>query len=477
MFLETRKTDGLSIYTYLLGCGDEAAIIDPTRDTAPLLQRLKDKNVTLKYIFETHIHADFLSGAHQLALATGAQIINSGEGLNGTTVYDYPENVTAANGSRYRIGNIEIQAVHTPGHTPEHMSYLLTDHLRASEPIMFFTGDFLFVGSIGRPDLLGGDTVTPLAEALYHTLYEGPVSALPDHLLVLPGHGSGSSCGKAIGDVASSTLGTERRFNEAFQFKNRKQDFMDYILKDQPAAPKYFSTMKKWNKEGPNILDLNDIRDIPPLGLKEFKNLIWDETDHTAKENIQVVDLRKPSAFAGGHIPGSISIWYSDNVSNWAGWALDFSKEIFLIHDNEYELKDAVRQLRLVGFDEISGFLEGGFDDWQTSGLPIEHIHVMDVHELDMAIEQNAIKVLDVRTPTEYQTDHIEGALHIETGYLLNNLDQLNPDENYAIICGGGYRASLAASLLKKNGFSNIYNVLGGMSAWNDRVLHQKVTL
>ncbi len=477
MFLETHKTDGLSIYTYLFGCGNEAAIIDPTRDTTPLLQRLKDKNVQLKYIFETHIHADFLSGARQLARDTGAQIINSGEGLNGPTVYDYPENTTAVNGSRYKIGNIEIQAIHTPGHTPEHMSYLLTDHLRASEPIMFFTGDFLFVGSIGRPDLLGGDTVTPLAEALYQTLFEGPVSALPDHLLVLPGHGSGSSCGKAIGDVANSTLGTERRFNEAFQFKNRKKDFIDYILKDQPAAPRYFSTMKKWNKRGPDILDLSDIRDIPQLSFNEFRKLTWDESNHSIKKNTQVIDLRMPTAFAGGHIPGSISIWYSNNVSNWAGWTLDFSKEIYLIHDNDNELEDAVRQLRLVGFDAISGYLDGGFDAWQTSGLPIGHIHSMDVHELDKAIDQNAIKILDVRTPMEYQDDHIEGAIPIETGYLIDNLDQLNREDEYAIICGGGYRASLAASLLKRNGFHNIYNVLGGMSAWNDRVSYQKVEL
>ena len=477
MFLETHKTDGLSIYTYLFGCGDEAAIIDPTRDTTPLLQRIKDKNVKLKYIFETHIHADFLSGARQLAHETGAKIINSGEGLNSLTSYDYAENDTASSGDRFRIGNIEIQAIHTPGHTPEHMSYLLTDHLRAAEPIMICTGDFLFVGSIGRPDLLGGDTVTPLAEALYNTLYEGPVSSLPDHLLVLPGHGSGSSCGKAIGDVASSTLGTERRFNEAFQFKNRKQDFIDYILKDQPAAPNYFSTMKERNKRGPAILDLNNIRDIPRVGFEEFRNRAWDDENRTVKDDIQVVDLRMPAAFAGGHIPGSISIWYSNNVSNWAGWALDFSKEIFLLHDNEYELKDAVRQLRLVGFDVISGYLDGSFDAWQTSGLPIEHVHSMDVHELDKAIDEGAIKVLDVRTPTEYQDDHIEGAMHIETGYLVNHLDLLNPDDKYAIICGGGYRASLAASLLKKNGYHNIYNVLGGMSAWRDRAACQKVIL
>ena len=470
MFLETVKTEGLSIYTYLFGCGDEAAVIDPNRDIQPLLDRIEAKNVTLNYIFETHIHADFLSGARELANATGATIVASGEGLNGeSTNYGYDSITTANNGDHFRIGQVEISGVHTPGHTPEHMSYLLTDHARSTDPIMMFTGDFLFVGSIGRPDLLGGDSVRPLASALYDTLYEGSVTELPDHILVLPGHGSGSACGKAIGDVPTSTLGTERLLNEAFQFKGKRDAFIDYILKDQPAAPRYFPMMKKLNRQGPPILNNPNLTEIPFYRVDQFINKIWDKKKGQPVSNVQLLDLRKPTAFAGGHIPKSISIWYSDSVATWAGWTLNFNDPIYLIHDNDAELKDAVKQLRLVGFDNIAGALYNGFDSWQTSGYPISKIPTIDVYELKNKLNSDDLEILDVRTPNEYQTEHIEDSIHIEAGYVIEQIDELDPDKTYAILCGGGYRATIAASLLVKHGFDNISIILGGMSAWKDQ--------
>jgi len=476
MFLETFKTDGLSIYTYFMGCGDEAAIIDPTRDIEPILDRLEAKNVTLKYIFETHIHADFISGARQLANATGANVMASGEGLKGEmTSYGYESISTISNDDVFHIGQIELKAIHTPGHTPEHMSYLLTDHNRSSKPVMMFTGDFLFVGSIGRPDLLGGTSVKPLASALYDTIYEGPVTKLPDHLLVLPGHGSGSACGKAIGDVPTTTLGTERLLNEAFRFNGNKDKFIEYILKDQPAAPAYFPMMKKLNREGPAILLNTDLTRLPSYNLSKFKHQVWDKDDNSLRNDFQILDLRKPTSFSGGHIPGSISIWYSNSVATWGGWALNFDDPIFIVHDNEYELRDAVRQLRLVGIDNIEGYLSNGFDSWQTSGYPIERIGTIDAYQLDKALNNDEVKILDVRTPTEFEDDHIQGAIHIEAGYIEQNIDKLDAKTTYAIMCGGGYRASLAASLLKKNGFDNVVNVLGGMSAWNDHKVEEKI--
>lgn len=473
MFLETFKTEGLSIYTYLLGCGDDAAVVDPTRDIQPILDRLDAKNVSLNYIFETHIHADFLSGARQLADATGATIIASGEGLDGeATQYGYDQITPIHDGNSFRIGQVELKAVHTPGHTPEHMSYLLTDHARSSDPLMIFTGDFLFVGSIGRPDLLGGNSVRPLANALYDTLYDGSVTKLPDHLLVLPGHGSGSACGKAIGDVPTSTLGTERRFNEAFQYKGRREDFVNYILNDQPAAPRYFPMMKKLNRQGPDLLKEKDLTQVPFMRLNHFMDKIWDYKEGKPKSNIQLLDLRKPTAFAGGHIPQSVSIWYSDSVATWGGWTLNYEDPIYLVHDNEYELKDAVRQLRLVGFDNVSGALYNGFDSWQTSGYPIQRLQTIDVYQLEKDMKTGDVQILDVRTDSEYQTEHLDNSIHIEAGYIEDHLNEFDKDKTYAVLCGGGYRATIAASLLAKHGITNTAIILGGISAWKD---HQEL--
>lgn len=467
MFLESFNTEGLSIYTYLMGCGAEAAVIDPTRDTAAITNRLRSKNVKLKYIFETHIHADFLSGARQLSSETGAPVIVCGESTDGRkTTYGYPEAQSASDGSVFKIGQIRVELIHTPGHTPEHAAYLLTDLSRSVEPLMLFSGDFIFVGSVGRPDLLGAGPARPLANALYSSLYVGRINRLPDHIQIFPGHGSGSACGKAIGDVATSTLGIERKFNEAFGFENQKQAFIDYILSDQPAAPPYFRMMKKWNKEGPSLIKDTNIRSVNLIELSEFAENILDANTGSVGDNVQVLDIRKPAAFAGGHIPGSLSIWFSPSLSTWAGWFLNYDQPIYLVHDNASELSEAVRQLRLVGFDNIEGALENGFDSWLTSGNPIDRINTVDSRKLAGMLSDKNVTVLDIRTPDEYESSHIEESIHIETGYLSTRINELDPKRHYLIICGSGYRSSLAASYLKKNGFRHISNILGGMTGW-----------
>lgn len=467
MFLESFKTEGLSIYTYLIGCGSEAAVIDPTRDISPIIQRLRTKNVKLKYIFETHIHADFLSGARQLSSATGAPVVVSGEALGGEeTIYGYGETLVSRNGTVFEIGQIRMELVHTPGHTPEHASYLLTDLSRSSEPLMLFSGDFIFVGSVGRPDLLGAGPARPLANALYDSIYEGKIGRLPDHIQIFPGHGSGSACGKAIGDVASSTLGIERQFNEAFGFSGRKQDFMDYILSNQPAAPAYFSMMKKWNRQGPALMKNTDLRSTSFFELPAFIDCVFDHKTGSVRSDIQVLDIRQPTAFAGGFIPGSLSIWFSPNLATWAGWFLNYNQPIYLVYDNEWELGEAVCQMRLIGFDNIEGAIENGFDDWLTSGNPIDHIDTIDCQKLEQLLSEDNVTVLDIRTPDEFEMSHISNAIHIETGYLSAKIKDLDPEKHYLVMCGGGYRASLAASFMKNNGFMRVSNILGGMTAW-----------
>ena len=471
MLLETFKQAGLSIQTYLIGSEGVAAVIDPTRNIAPILECLEKRDLQLAYIFETHIHADFLSGARQLAQATQARIIVSGVGLNDAPiVYGYENAHTARGNATYDVGQTTLVAIHTPGHTPEHMSYLLFDKIHPEAPLILFSGDFLFVNSFGRPDLMGVGLRAKLAEALYATIYSERLKKMPDGLMILPTHGAGSACGKEIADIPFTTMGRERQFNPIFNFEGRLDDFTKYVLSNQPPIPTYFSELKKRNLQGAALMAANNISEIPLLSLTDFSSAIWpSQASKSIAAGVQVVDIRQPPAFAAGHIPGSYSVWYSNNLATWAGYVLNYQDPIYLVGDNQTELENAALQLRLIGLDHIKGCLQGGFNSWQAAKLPVASLKTVDVHMLKAALSQKdsqGLVVLDVRSPVEYSSAHISGAVPLELSQLSAHMAELDQSKEYAVICGGGFRASLAASLLLKNGFPRVQNVAGGMRAW-----------
>ena len=361
------------------------------------------------------------------------------------------------------IGNINLsilplrfEVLHTPGHTPEHISFLLTDTAASDKPIMIFTGDFVFVGDVGRPDLLekaAGIQGTRIigAKQMFNSLKRFKV--LPDYVQVWPGHGAGSACGKALGAVPSSTVGYEKLVNWALQIDD-EEEFVETLLEGQPEPPKYFAMMKKLNKVGPNIL--GGIPHPARLTLSQFENAV--------KENLTIVDTRNKLSFAGGHVPGSINIQDNSAFSTWAGWILDYEKPFILIaHDHRVE--ELTKQLIRIGLDNIDGYLSD-IDGWANLGHELETVNQMTCSELSRNMEENSVNVIDVRGYSEYNSGHLPNAKNIHVGYILDNLDSIPKDKDLVVHCASGDRSSIAASLLLSKGFKNVTNLTGGFSNW-----------
>lgn len=459
MLLQQCFVPGLAIHSYLVGDerSGEAAVIDPTRDVDRYLFEARANGLHIRHILETHVHADFVSGSRELKarLDEGATIHCSGHGGDEWTP-PYADTIVST-GDAVQLGTVRLEALHTPGHTPEHLSWLLYDHTRSADiPWVAFTGDFLFVGDVGRPDLLGDEARQQLAHALYQSVFER-LPGIPDITEVFPGHGAGSLCGKAIGSRPSSTVGYERLFNKALAARD-ETEWVTALLADMPLAPPYFQRMKQINREGP-----------PLIGATLPGQRRWSATHvyEQTCEHCLVVDVRSKEAFAAAHIPNAINIPFGPNLSTWAGWLLPYDHPTLLVLDDAANLAAATTHLVRVGFDDVRGYLEGGIDTWATSGFPISTLSTLSVHQLRAQLESRARPtIVDVRTESEWRSGHIDGAVHIHGGTLKDHFSQVPREHPVAVICGSGYRASIAASFLKREGYESVSNVMGGMSAW-----------
>lgn len=453
MFLETIKAEGLAHLSYLLGDESQGvcAVIDARRDVGVYLDLARQHNARITHIFETHIHADFVSGSLELHANTGAPVF-----VGAADDYGF-EHKPLREGDTLTLGSLTLQALHTPGHTPEHVCFLVSGGKGAKEPWALFSGDTLFAGEVGRPDLLGQGSEQELARALYHTLHD-KLLQLGDEVEIYPAHGQGSPCGGSIGDRNTSTIGYERLHNP--KLKAMPEDaFVQAVLSDLPPAPFYYPRMKKENAKGPTLLHC--LPHVPPLDPRTFR-------EEMQQAPTVVVDTREIEAFGGGHIQGSLSIALRDEFPQWAGWMLKPDARLLLVLPDEGKLEEVVRHLLRVGFENIAGFLQQGMRGWFEAGLPFERTGEMSVQELHGKLSAGAqdFQLLDVRRDDEWEEGFIPTATHVFAPYLSEHLDIVEKDKPVVVYCGSGYRASVAASVLQQQGFSNVSNVPGSMAAW-----------
>jgi hydroxyacylglutathione hydrolase len=441
--------------SYLIACQrcGEALVIDPARDIRPYLEVAEQEGLRITQVTETHIHADFVSGARELAAATGAQLYLSAEG-GPDWQYAYADSNTRLlrDGDRWHLGRIQIEALHTPGHTPEHLVFLVTDTAAADAPMGLFTGDCLFVGNAGRPDLLekaAGKTGTKEPGARQQFASLNRLKTLPDYLQIWPGHGAGSACGKGLGSVPTSTLGYEKRFNPALQFTDEAA-FVEWLLTDQPEAPRYFGQMKQVNKVGPALLG-----DLPvPARLTDPAALT-----HAAETGL-VIDTRPAEAFTRQHAPRTIHIPAgSSQFNTYAGWYVRYDQPTWLIAEAD-GLDDILTLLRAIGVDDIPGVFDPALIG--TAGQSLPQITPVEAARL---LTEGAY-LLDVRGADEYRSEHIPGANHIPMGYVPVYACDLPQDRPLIVQCGGGVRSQIVASLLQRAGFDRVVNLSGGIDGW-----------
>ena len=455
MVIERFYTPGLAQVAY--GVADPgqkvAAIVDPRRDVEEYLAWAEARGYRIVAILETHVHADFVSGARELAEATGAPVY---AGRLGETEFPHRP---LDDGDVIPLGDLRLQALWTPGHTPEHISYLLFDPEQGERPVALFSGDVLFAGEIGRPDLLGPEKTGGLVEQLYETVSRR-LADLPDEVVVYPGHGAGSPCGKKIGDAAQTTIGQEKRFNYAFQMKS-KDDFVRAVMEGMPKPPAYYPTMKRVNKAGPALL-----RNVPPAA-----PLSPEEVAARQEAGALLMDARPPGEFAAGHIPGAVNVGLGTSFAIWAGWVVPEGQDLVLVLPSDQQLEEALLDLRRIGVDRVSGYLAGGVDAWRASGRPLVTLSEMSIRELATRVgtADDELAVLDVRDPSEWTAEHIAGSRNLSAGEIARGARPERSDGlPVAVICGSGYRSSVAASVLQGAGWENIVAVPGGMAAWSD---------
>lgn len=447
--------------SYLIGCAatGEAIVIDPNRDIAQYVQAAARDGVRITHVTETHIHADFLSGARELARATGATLLLSDEGDADWKYAFAGEGRLLHHGDRITIGNIHLDVVHTPGHTPEHLSFLITDGAAADRPIAAATGDFIFVGDVGRPDLLEraanmAGTMEKGARTLWRSLRA--FDSQEEWLQIWPGHGAGSACGKGISAVPYSTLGYERRFNWAFAVKT-EDEFVARVLEGQPEPPAYFATMKALNKRGP---DMRRTALPPRLDGPRLRDLVH--------AGAVVVDTRPAGEFAEAHVPGTLSIPFNSSFVTWAGWLLPFGDDLFFIVDHDdTRVEELVRQLALIGLDRVAGiFAAEAVAAAVADGEAGDAIPQVTVAQLATHLAARDVTLVDVRGGAEWRAGHIASATHVPLGYLATRVGELPTDRPLVVQCRSGSRSAIAASLLRRLGRREVWNLAGGIDAW-----------
>jgi glyoxylase-like metal-dependent hydrolase (beta-lactamase superfamily II) len=436
--------------SYLIGSEGEAAVVDPQRDVDEYLAEADAQGLQIKYVIETHLHADFVSGHQEIAARTGAQII-FGEKAGAEF-----EHRAVSDGEEIKLGSVTLHFIETPGHTPEGICVLVTDPDAPDQPAKLLTGDTLFIGDVGRPDLAGGKGYTPqmMAEMMYDSLH-GKLMKLPDTTEVYPAHGAGSMCGRNMSKETSSTIGEQRKFNYALKPMS-KDEFVRMMTDDLPDAPVYFPRDAEINRSGAR--ELSELQ--PPQALTPQQ--VFELRDHI------LLDVRSAADFGAAHVPGSMNIGLGGQFAMWAGSLIPLNAAIVVIADTNAQVDESVVRLARVGIENVKGYLEGGVQSWRDAGLPIEAIEQVSVAQLKEQMANDDLQIVDVRRPSEYVSGHVPRALNAPLASLDKSLGPLplKKDKLTAVICAGGYRSSAAASLLQQQGFSNLLNVSGGTGAW-----------
>lgn len=458
MFFQHVYDKSLAQASYFIGCQKcgVAMVIDPKRDVDTYIEIAKQNNMQITHVAETHIHADFLSGSRELAALTGAKLYLSDEG-GPDWQYEF-DHVGLKDGDEFKVGNLKIEVIHTPGHTLESITFLLTDVPASDKPVMLFTGDFVFVGDIGRPDLLEKaagliGTQDGGAKQMFESLKR--FSELPDYIQVWPGHGAGSACGKSLGSVYSSTVGYEKIRNWGFQYEKDEKGFAKYLLEDQPEPPKYFAMMKKLNK-----IDRSLLTEVPKLDKLSIKDL-----NNALKEGVKVIDTRMKTDFAKGFIPGTINIQGNNAFATWMGWFVSY-EEPFILISEESKLDDLTRKLMRIGMDNIMGYVDG-VQGWASEGGTLLKSDVVSTDDFKNILKTNHTQIVDLRGASEYKSGHIKGTDNFFVGTLEKNLDKIKKDQQVIIHCQSGDRATIGYSILARHGFKNVKNYSCGMNEWS----------
>lgn len=450
MIVQSFFVPGIAHSSYLLGGTDRCTVVDPRRDTDIYLKAARELNLKITAILQTHLHADFVSGHLDLAKATGAEIV-----MPASANASFPHK-PVREGDSFRLDDLSLDVLETPGHTPEHLTYVVRDLARGSEPVSIFCGDTLFVGDVGRPDIFPGQAEA-LAGLLFDSLH-GKVLDLPDYCEVYPAHGAGSLCGRSMGAKRETTVGYERLFNGALQIRG-KRDFIASLTSGMPAAPDHFSRCSRTNAQGPALLET--LPTPVPLSPGAFRDMM-------RKTGASVVDTRDYSSFGGNHVPGSFCLDMGGNFATFAGWVLPPDREILVVADRQENVDTAVLWLRRVGLDQVTGWLDGSLFSWARAGLPMAHVPQVSPYELhDFVSSPGApVVLLDARSPSEFESFHIPGAVSIPAPDLRERYRELDAESRIVVLCGTGQRSSLAASLLLQRGFKDVRNLSGGMMGY-----------
>jgi len=437
--------------SYLIGSDGEAAVVDPQRDVDQYIAEADSEGLTIKYVIETHLHADFVSGHRELAERAGAEIV-FGHRAGAT----FPH-IPVKDGDEIKIGKVILRVIETPGHTPESISVLVIDTETSLQPQKVLTGDALFIGDVGRPDLVGSKGYTPdqMAAMLYDSLHD-KLLRLEDSVEVYPAHGAGSLCGRNMSKETSSTVGEQRRFNYALK-PMTKAEFVRMMTTDLPEVPAYFPRDAEINRGG--AAALADIPRPAELSAEEVKRL--SEQDHL------VLDVRPAAAFGAGHVPGAVNIGLGGQFASWAGTVIPASTPLLVVAEDLAQVDEAVTRLARVGIEGVKGFLGGGMYAWDKAGLEVATVPQMSIDELRSRIEEKAdLQIIDVRRPGEYESGHAPGAISVPLNSLESRAGGLESTRPTAVICASGYRSSIAASMLERRGFRALFNIVGGTSAW-----------
>jgi glyoxylase-like metal-dependent hydrolase (beta-lactamase superfamily II) len=437
--------------SYLIGSGGEAAVVDPQRDIEQYINEADAEGLKIKYVIETHLHADFVSGHRELAERAGATIVF---GRKAGAAFDH---APAKDGDEFRIGKVILRVLETPGHTPESISILVIDTEVSNQPLKVLTGDTLFIGDVGRPDLVSskGHTAEQMAGMLYDSL-RGKLLKLDDAVEVWPAHGKGSLCGRNMSNETSSTIGAQRRFNYALQ-PMPKEEFVKMMTADLPVAPAYFSKDAEINRGGARPL-----AELPrPAALSPA------EVDKLAGGAATILDVRANTEFGAGHVPNSLNIGLGGQFASWAGQLIKFDAPIVVVADDESKVDEAAMRLARVGIENVKGYLAGGMDAWRRAGLNVNTIAQISVDDLSGLLNSHKVlQVIDVRQPGEYDNGHVPSAVNAPLARVGERATEFDPSSLTAVICAGGFRSSAATSVLERLGFKNLLNVLGGTGAW-----------
>lgn len=456
MYFEQFYLNCLAHASYMIGSGGEAAVVDPQRDVDIYLKAAEEQHLKIRHIFETHLHADFVSGHKELAARTGASIY-----IGAQAGAEFPH-VALRDGFEVRVGKMSVRTLETPGHTPESICLVITDEeKKPGQPWAVLTGDTLFIGDVGRPDLSRSHTPQQLAGLLYDSLHQ-KLMALPDAVLVYPAHGAGSLCGRAMRAEKSSTIGTERLTNYALQIASR-DEFIRQMTANLPARPEYFLEDAELNRSGAAALtELAPLRALAPL-----------EVQACLDEEAYVLDVRPGDEFAAGHVPGSVNIALSGQFASWAGAMLGIHSRPVLVGDSDTQVEEARMRLARVGIEELRGYLAGGITKWQEAGLPLLTTPQISVQELCQRLgaghdggKAESMAVLDVRREGEWNAGHIAEAEWRALDVFPRGLPEIEAGGTIAVHCKSGYRSMIACSLLERGGHRNVINVIGGFDAW-----------